>query len=47
MCKLCDKRIYGSNENSNYLVFDVFKKKFGMIYLSYVFMLFIYYIINI
>lgn len=45
MCKLCDKRIYGSNENSNYLVFDVFKKKFGMIY--FIFMLFIYYIINI
>lgn len=43
MCKLCDKRIYGSNENSNYLVFDVFKKKFGMIYLCIYVIYLLYY----
>lgn len=43
MCKLCDKCIYGSNENSNYLVFDVFKKKFGMIYLCYLFIILLIY----
>lgn len=33
MCKPCDKRIHGSNENSNHLVLDAPKKKLGMTYL--------------
>ncbi|XP_052718753.1 pleckstrin homology domain-containing family G member 5-like isoform X6 [Crassostrea angulata] len=30
MCKPCDKRIHGSNENSNHLVLDAPKKKLGL-----------------
>lgn len=44
MCKPCDKRIHGSNENSNHLVLDAPKKKLGMTY--FILMLLTYHIIN-